>query len=104
MNNEFIKDVSKGIRKNMEPSETPNAFRRYEPEGGIGKHNTRIHRESAEADRKGNLPYTFRKPYKPLGRPETLVCANCGSIVSGTSVTVGIICSSCGKYSNVIEL
>jgi formylmethanofuran dehydrogenase subunit E len=73
---------------------------RYEPEGGWQKHKERIHRESKEADKYKNLPFTFSKPKKHR-RHTTVRCKNCGHIASAPINTVGIICSECKKYSSV---
>lgn len=85
----------------LRPGVTP---RRWEPEGGVGKLNERIHRESKQIDTHKNLPFSFRKPYKPLGRNSIVQCDNCGSITHGTSATVGIICKKCSKFSTVTEV
>lgn len=85
----------------LRPGVTP---RRYEPEGGVGKLNERIHRESKFADTHKNLPFSFRKPYKPVGRASAVQCDNCGNITYGTSATVGIICKKCNKFSTVTEV
>lgn len=84
----------------LRPGATP---RRWEPEGGVQKHNERIHRESKLSDNK-NLPFSFRKPPKPIGRTALLVCDNCGAYVSGTKATVGVICRECKKFSTVSEV
>ena len=78
--------------------------RRWEPDGGIKKLNERIHRESRFADTHKNLPFSFRKPPKAVGRNTFLVCDNCGAYISGTSATVGVICRSCNKFSTVTEI
>lgn len=85
----------------LRPGATP---RRWEPECGIKKHNERIHKESKFADNNKNLPFTFRKPPKPVSRNVTLVCDNCGAYISGTKATVGVICKSCNKFSTVSEV
>lgn len=106
MNKQFIKDVSKAIKstpikQELPPGTTP---RRYEPEIGVHKHNERIHRESKYADSHKNLPFSFRKPPKPMGRNTYIQCNNCGNISLGSTATVGIICSSCNKFSAVTEV
>jgi ribosomal protein S27E len=106
VNSEFIKDVKKGLEKNkinqvLDPGVTP---RRYEPNGGISRHNNRIHKESKYADEYKNLPFSFRKPPKAKGRPTYVKCDNCGHITSGSSVTVGIICKECNTFSTVTEV
>jgi len=78
--------------------------RRWEPEGGVGKLNARIHKESKYADEHKNLPFSFRKPQKAIGRNSVIQCNNCGSITHGTTATVGIICKKCNKFSTVTEV
>ena len=103
MNNEFIKDLKKNLNKTSINSElSPGSKRRYEPVSGIKKHNERIHKESA-ISRNKNLPFSFRKPPTPTGRPATCTCSNCGEILSCTTATVAIICYSCGKFSKVLR-
>ncbi len=75
--------------------------RRWLPEGGEKKHKERIQRDSKFADDNKKLPFTFGKPYKPKGSFSLLKCDNCGAITTGTTATVSIVCSSCGKYSSV---
>lgn len=77
--------------------------RRWEPECGINKHNERIHKESKQSDG-SNLPFSFRKPLKSKGSFAIIKCNNCGNITSGSTITVGIICKKCGKYSSVTEV
>lgn len=106
MNNEFIKDLSKGLSKNtinqeLSPGSTP---RRYEPASGVAKHNARIHKESKYADTHKNLPFSFRKPPKPIGRNAYVQCDNCGKVFPASTATVGVICKSCGKFSTVTEV
>lgn len=85
----------------LRPGTTP---RRFEPEGGVGKLNRRIHKESKFADEHKNLPFSFRKPYKSKGGPRCFTCDNCGKLINGSSVTVGVICSNCKKFSTVSEV
>ena len=105
-NSEYVKDIGKGIlNSKVEQCIPPESVkRRYEPTIGVNKHNDRIHRESKYADSSKNLPYTFRKPPKPLGKSSLIKCDSCGNISCGTTKTVGIICSSCGKFSSVSEV
>lgn len=77
--------------------------RRYDPVGGISKHKARIDSASKEADNK-NLPFSFRKPFKPKGRSTYIKCDSCGYISIGTTATVGKICLECKKYSSVSEV
>jgi len=77
--------------------------RRYEPIGGLKKHNDRIHKESDYTDKYKKMPYTFSKP-KKLQRTVIKECCNCGSLVSVTKNSVGVICPTCKKYSSVREI
>lgn len=85
----------------LRPGVTP---RRWEPEEGIGKLNSRIHRESKYIDNNKKLPFSFGKPKKPMGGNSLIKCNNCGAITMGTTVTVGIICKSCNEFSTVTEV
>jgi hypothetical protein len=104
MNEQYAKDVAKHVKQTplgeLSPGSTP---RRYEPKGGVAKHNARIHKESKQLDGK-NLDFTFSKPWKPKGPSAVLACDNCGYHVSGTTVTVGVICPECKKFSSVSEV
>ena len=105
MNEQFNRDVAKHVKQTplnqeLAPGTTP---RRYEPVGGINKHNARIHRESKISDSK-NLDFNFRKAPKPLGRPAAVECDNCGFIIGGTTATAGIICPECKQFSTVTEV
>jgi len=106
MNKQLIKDIKKGISKNTIQQELPAGAtpRRYEPESGIQKHNERIHKESRYVDEHKNLPFSFRKPQKPMGRTAYVQCDNCGNVSGGTTATVGVICKSCGTFSTVTEI
>lgn len=104
MNEQFIRDVKKGLKplnQELTPGATP---RRYDPAGGLKRHRERIHRESKQADDWKNLPFTFSKPSKPKGRHAYVQCDNCGYITSGSSATVGMICPECHKFSSVTEV
>lgn len=106
MNDQFKKDVKKTIMQEpvkqvLDPGSTS---RRYEPVGGIKKHNERIHKDSRYTEHYKKLPFSFRKPPKPTGRPDYFICNNCGHVISGTTATVGVICSACGKFSTVTEV
>ncbi len=85
----------------LRPGATP---RRWEPEGGVKKLNQRIHKESKFADSHKNLPFSFRKPPKAKGRSSIVQCDNCGAFTHGTTMTVGIICKQCNKFSSVSEV
>jgi len=74
--------------------------RRFEPIGGLKKHNERIHRESSYVDSNLNLPYSFSKP-KKSARAEVKRCVGCGKLVHVSINTVGIICKECGTYKKV---
>lgn len=106
MNTQFIKDIQKGITKEpikqvLDPGSTD---RRYEPASGLRKHRERIHKESRYVDENRNLPFTFSKPPKQKGRSNLISCDNCGFVTSGTTVTVGIVCRNCKKFSTVTEV
>lgn len=77
--------------------------RRWEPVGGVNKHNERIHRESKYADEYKNLPFTFSKP-KKSGRRQYMECSECGNVVYVSINTVGIICKECNAYVSVKEV
>jgi len=74
--------------------------RRWIPEGGIQKHNEKIHRESKIADDYKNLPFKFSKPIKSK-KHVIAKCKNCGYEIHVPKNTVGIICPECKKYSDV---
>lgn len=105
MTDQFSKDIKRSISNTpigeLAPGSTP---RRYEPEGGLRRHNERIHRESGITDDHKNLPFTFSKPHKPKGRSTYIRCDNCGRITSATTATVGMVCPDCGKFSTVTEI
>jgi formylmethanofuran dehydrogenase subunit E len=105
MNEQYFKDVAKGVKQTplnqeLSPGSTK---RRYEPAMGTKKHNERIHKESKMTDGK-NLPFDFRKPPKPKGRSAYVKCDNCGYIASASTATCGIICPECKKFSTVTEV
>lgn len=106
VNSEFVKDLTRRITKESLNQELPpgSTSRRYEPEGGLKRHNERIHRESKYTDDNKNLPFSFRKPLKPKGNSTYVRCDNCGHIISATTATVGIICNECKKFSSVTEV
>lgn len=106
MNNEFIKDLQKGVLNSppLNQKFSPGSPRRYEPPLGLKKHNERIHEESRRVDHYRNLPFTFGKPQKAKGISTYVKCNNCGNITSATTVTVGIICKKCKKFSSVTEV
>ena len=106
MNSEFIKDLTKSIiNTDIGTQElTPGATgRRYEPQGGVARHNARIHRESKQVDAHGKLPFTFSKPKKD-SRTKLAKCDNCGVIKCVNKNTISIICSSCNTYSTIQEV
>jgi len=104
MNEQYIRDTKRLIKNTPLNQElTPGTPRRYEPIGGVNKHNARIHRESKVVDSK-NLEFSFRKPPKPVGRSVYIECDTCGYITSGTTATAGIICPECKEFSTVTEV
>ena len=105
MNEQFKRDIARHVKQTpldqeLSPGSTP---RRYEPIGGVGKHNARIHKESKKSDSK-NLEFNFKKPPNSMGRSAYVQCDNCGYITSATTVTAGIICPECKKFSTVVEV
>ncbi len=104
VNSELQNDVKRHLAKQTISTELPSGTdRRYEPSSGIKKHNERIHSETAYTDKYKNLDFSFSKPKKEK-RTIIKLCSNCESPVSVATNCVGIICRSCGKYSNVIEV
>ena len=106
MNKQFINDLKKGIantkiNQELSPGSTD---RRYEPSIGTKKHNERIHKESKYTDEHKNLQFTFGKPPKAKGRFVYIRCDSCGHITPATSITVGIVCRECKKFSSVTEV
>jgi hypothetical protein len=107
INNQFRSDVKKGvaadnsIKQVLSPGTTD---RRWIPPGGLKRHNEKIHRESKFADDHKNLPFSFSKPKKPRGISTYVKCDNCGHVIAATSVTVGLICPSCKKFSSVSKV
>jgi len=99
MGKEFKIDGGLGVGE-LSPGATP---RRWEPAGGVKKHNERIHRESKQVDAYGNLPITFSKP-KKAGRRQYMECEKCGHIVYVSINTVGIVCKECNAYVSVKEV
>jgi predicted Zn-ribbon and HTH transcriptional regulator len=107
VNKQFINDYKKAVSADKGANQTLSpgtVSRRWTPSGGLGKHNEKIHRESRHTDRHKNLPFSFSKPNKPKGQSVYVKCNNCGYIISATTVTVGIICPSCKKFSTVIKV
>jgi ribosomal protein S27E len=122
LNEQYKNDCKKCVlanestKQSLEPGTTD---RRWIPPGGLRKHNEKIHRESRRADHYKNLPFSFSKPskpkgssthvrcdncgYKPKGSSTHVRCDNCGYIISATTVTIGIICSACHKFSTVTK-
>jgi hypothetical protein len=102
--NNYIKDISKGLSKKDHSQElSPGHGRRYEPSVGLKKHNERIHKESKIADSK-NLPFSFRKPLKVVGRSVGIECPHCGNYIGANTNTVAIICNSCNKFFKIDKL
>jgi len=101
-NSVFKKDIQKMVDSTkIEQVYSPGRGRRVEPEGGVKKHNERIHRESKFAKENKNLPFSFRKPPKPVGKSKLIECKECGHMISGTDKTVGFVCSNCSKFVSV---
>ena len=92
VNETFKKDLNKFVAKTTVSSElAPGAPRRYEPEGGVAKHN--------------DLPFSFSKPTFSGAKKTTIkLCANCDAEVLVHTNAVGVICRSCGKYSSLKEV
>ena len=104
MNYQFISDVKKAIKKEpLNQVLPPGSPRRYDPPGGVRKHNERIHKESKIASDHKDLPFTFSKP-KKTGRSSTFSCDNCGYILSASVTTVGVVCPECKKFATVTEV
>lgn len=104
VNKEFTKDVKKYLdNANVSPELAPGSPRRYEPTGGVNKHNARIHKESEFADKYKNLPFEFSKP-KKAKRSTVKLCGNCEQPVYVAENCVGVICRACGKYASVVEV
>jgi len=106
-NSELKKAITKHLKKSdlggskeLSPGTTP---RRYAPEGGVNKHNERIHKESKWTDDNKNLPFSFSKPTKSQ-KSKIARCKNCGTIKSVNKNTVGVICNNCKQYSAVEEI
>ena len=103
-NNNLISDVKRSLNNTSVGELTPGSVgRRWEPRGGVSKHNERIHKESKYIDDHKNLPFTFSKPKK--NQINKLVkCMSCGHVTYASKNTVGVICSECKKYSEVEEV
>jgi len=107
LNKQYKKDCKKCVLANKSSNQflSPGTMdRRWIPSGGLRKHNEKIHRESRRADHYENLPFTFSKPNKPKGQSIYVKCNNCGHILSATTITVGIICPACKKFSTVSKV
>jgi len=74
--------------------------RRWIPEGGLRRHNDKIHRESKFADDYKNLPFSFSKPQK--GKKTLLFkCVVCGRCLYAPVNTFMYICPVCKKVTKV---
>lgn len=106
MNSAFNDDISKAVKNTSIGQElSPGSVgRRYEPNEGESNLRKRIHKESKYVDTYGDLPYSFRKPYKQMGANALISCDNCGNVTQATTATKGIICRSCGEFSSVTEV
>jgi len=103
-NNNLINDAKRSLSNESFGDLTPGSVgRRWEPAGGIKKHNERIHRESKFVDDHKNLPFTFSKPKKQTVN-KLVQCVSCGHITYASKNTVGVICSECKQYSEVKEV
>ena len=76
--------------------------RRWEPAGGLQKHNEKIRKESKQADQK-NLPFTFSKPVRRTCH-DYFECDGCGSIMSLPRNTIMVVCSGCKELRKVTKL
>lgn len=100
MGDEFtLKNEDLGIGE-LRPGSTP---RRWEPEEGVGKLNSRIHKESSLVDKYGNMPFTFSKP-KKSGKTKLVRCTNCKTIKLVNKNCTSIICSTCNQYAKTEDL
>ena len=99
-----VKNSNLGGSQELTPGSAP---RRYEPASGITKHNERIHRESKQMEKNGNLPFTFSKPNKSSGKTKYLQCRECGEITAVTSKflvsKVSYECKSCRHWNSDAE-
>ena len=77
--------------------------RRTLPEGGERRLRDKIHRESKEMDKYGNLPYSFSKPKKHK-KQSLFECENCGHITYAPKNTIMIVCSECKEAAKVKEI
>ena len=103
-NNNLINNVKSHIGgKSIGELSPGSTKRRYEPIGGLSRHNERIHRESKYVDNNKDLPFTFSKPKRNI-KSKYIRCLSCGNITRVSKNTVGIICSSCKKYSKIEEV
>ena len=84
----------------LTPGATP---RRWVPEGGIQRHNNKIHKESKVADNYKKLPFEFSKPPKNK-RHEWFECIECGRITSLPINTVMYACPDCKKATKVEKI
>ena len=107
MNKQVINDISKAVKKSglggsqeLTPGSTP---RRYEPEGGVAKHNARIHRESDYVDKHKNLPFSFSKPPK-VAKSKVIQCKKCDYVTVANKNTIGMICPQCKEYVRIEEV
>ena len=78
-------------------------LRRWEPEGGVGKHRERIHKESKFADEHKNLPFSFSKPKKQKPINTIVRCDFCEKEAFVTETTVAVICRHCNKFYRVTD-
>jgi hypothetical protein len=74
--------------------------RRWIPEGGLSKHNEKIHKESKFADDHKKLPFTLSKP-KKNGKMVCFQCVECGRVITAGPSTIMCICPDCKKVTKV---
>lgn len=105
VNEAFKQDLQKHLNKQTINTELDagSTNRRYEPVGGLKKHNDKIHKESEYADKYKDLPFEFSKPKKQR-RQAAKACSNCGDISYVSENCVGKICNKCKMYSSVVEV
>jgi hypothetical protein len=82
-------------------AEVPNMGRRWIPEGGLQKHNEKIHKGSKIANDK-NLPYNFSKPKRQAS--SYFECEECGREFAAGKNTVMVICPDCKKVTKARKL
>ena len=74
--------------------------RRWVPEGGVKKHNEKIHKESKFADDHKKLPFNFSKPAKDK-KTADFECVECGRVFGAPINTIMCACPVCKKATKV---